>query len=115
MTTALWFAPNCPTWCNGPHEAALCHPDDHDAPPWAAPLIVHSRTLTRAEGLSVELVHHELHPDGGPSDDPPLLVVYLPEDHDAQGTDPSELRRWADVLTRAADAADAHLKGPHDA
>lgn len=114
---STWYAPNCPPWCNRQHAAVLVDPLDPmaDEVQWADSLVFHCAPLAAlSDGLAVELVEHEGHPDTPtPSTSTPAVVVYLPDHHDTTGTTPAQLRRWAAALDAAADAADTHTrKGP---
>lgn len=129
-----WYPTTCPTWCAGKHPALLTPPsydtdhldevagaDDLDEVPDAAELVTHSCTLTADQDAGtwpgspplVTLDQDEAHPASLHrfTAAPARLHVWLPDDHDADGLTPAQLRGWAAVLTAAADAADQHLNG----
>lgn len=115
---AGWYPVRCPGWCAGRHEPILALPDSPAGypPDDTAELVFHARDLTAPEatagGLVVSLAVEETHP-ASDCDTPghPRVFVWLPRDHDCEGTSPAQLRQWASVLTGAADTADELLNG----
>lgn len=106
-----WVVARCPQWCQQQHEMILTPAGDPTELDQTAPVVIHATELTSTQdGMAVDLVSYEPHPNDGPPG-PTGLVVYLPETHACEPISPHTLRSWATALTHAATAYEQLIEG----